>query len=177
MSTLATLTNSGRSAIAAAICSRPISLGWGTGEEAWDSKTDAELPGLLKRAALFNEVGRRIVSIKGYCLPSEQGDIVVPVGSMPDGSVDVARYAQCAEPSPYLYFKAGYDFGDGGTAAIRELGLFMDAEFADGLPAGQQYFTPAQIKTPGRLLAMQILRPGILRSPTIRQTIEFVLPI
>lgn len=177
MNTLATLTNSGRAAIAAAICARSISLGWGTGEEAWDNLTEQELPSLLERTDLFNEVGRRVVSVKGYCLPDDQGDITVPVGSMPDGSVDVARYAQCADPSPYLYFKAGYDFGDGGKAVIRELGLFMDAEFADGLPLGQQYFTPGQIKTPGRLLAMQILRPSILRSPTIRQTIEFVLPI
>ncbi len=177
MSTLATLTNSGRAAIAQAICERTIHIGWGTGEEGWDSLADQQLPGLLERIALFNEVGRRLVSVKGYCLPDSQGEIVVPVGQMPDGSVDVARYAQSVKPTPYLYFRAGYDFGDGANATIRELGLFMDTEIKTGLPAGQLYFLPSQIQSAGRLLAMQILRPSILRSPSIRQTIEFVLPI
>lgn len=177
MSTLATLTNSGRSAIAQAICERTIHIAWGTGDAGWDAVADQQLPGLLERTALFNEVGRRQASVKCYCLPNTQGEIVVPIGQMPDGSVDVARYAPSVDPTPYLYFRAGYDFGDGASSVIRELGLFMDTQTREGLPPGQLYFTPDEIKAPGRLLAMQILRPSILRSPTIRQTIEFVLPI
>ncbi len=70
-----------------------------------------------------------------------------------------------------------YDFADAGNAVIRELGIFMDTVTKEGLPPGQLYFTPAELEDPGRLLAAQILRPSILRSPAVRQTIEFVLPI
>lgn len=177
MSTLATLTNTGRAAIAQAICERDIAIGWGSGLEAWDSLPDSELPILLERTALYNEIGRRKVSAKGYCLPATDGSIIVPIGQLPDGTVDVARYAPAPEPTPYLYFRANYDFGDAATATIREIGLFMDSVFQSGLPAGQQYFTYAQVQNPGKLMSMQILRPVMPRSPSIRQMIEFVLPI
>ena len=57
------------------------------------------------------------------------------------------------------------------------MGLFMDTEFVEGLPEGQRYFTPADLKSPGLLLAAQIILPRINRSPSVRQTVEFVLPI
>ena len=47
----------------------------------------------------------------------------------------------------------------------------------EGLPPGQQYFAPADIADPGLLLAAQIVLPRINRSPSVRQTVEFVLPI
>lgn len=177
MSTLATLTNVGRAGIAQDICERQIAIGWGTGLPAWDSLPDSALPSLIDRTALYNEVGRRKVSAKGYCLPATNGSIIVPIGQLPDGTVDVARYEAAPEPTPYLYFRANYEFGDASASVIREIGLFQDTVFASNLPAGQQYFLKSQIASPGRLLSMQILRPAILRSPSIRQMIEFVLPI
>ena len=59
----------------------------------------------------------------------------------------------------------------------QHLGIFMDTETLADLPPGQMYFLPAELKSQGRLLAAQILRPSILRSPAVRQTIEFVLPL
>jgi hypothetical protein len=57
------------------------------------------------------------------------------------------------------------------------MGVFMDTRFVEGLPPGQQYFTPAEIADSGLLLAAQIILPRINRSPSVRQTVEFVLPI
>ena len=37
--------------------------------------------------------------------------------------------------------------------------------------------TPDNLKSPGLLVAAQIIVPPINRSPSVRQTIEFVLPI
>lgn len=174
---LATLTNSGRAAIARAIRERRLGFAWGTGEPAWDAMTDAELPSLVERTALYNEIGRRVVSSANFVLPDEFGGIVVPVGTMPDGSVEEARYSVSDRPTPYLYLRCNYDFGDAANAEIREIGVFMDTVPASGLPPGQQYFTPDEIEDAGELLAMQILRPRILRNPSVRQSIEFVLPI
>ena len=134
---LATLTKTGRAAIALAISSRPLHLAWGSGDPAWDAD-GATLPSLIGSTALINELGRR---------------------------------------TPYLYVQTAYAYSDASNAIIREMGLFMDTEFIEGLPEGQRYFTPADLKSPGLLLAAQIILPRINRSPSVRQTVEFVLPI
>lgn len=48
---LATLTKTGRAAIALALSSRPIHLAWGSGDAAWDAE-DAQLPNLVNATAL-----------------------------------------------------------------------------------------------------------------------------
>ena len=80
-------------------------------------------------------------------------------------------------PSPYLYVRTNYNFEDASNAVIREIGVFMDTELKEDLPPGQRYFTPDNLKSPGLLVAAQIIVPPINRSPSVRQTIEFVLPI
>lgn len=177
MGTVATLTRPGRAAIAKTIAERPIFLGWGTGEAAWDNMGDADLPSLLERATLFNEIGIRRASVVGFCEPSETGDIVVPIGTAADGGVETARYQQKSTPTPYLYIKVNFDFADAQNDVIREVGLFLDVEPKADLPPGQMYFKPSEIENPGELLAIQIVRPKILRSPAVRQILELVLPI
>jgi len=109
--------------------------------------------------------------------PDEAGGIVIPVATGSEGAVQEARYRLVTEPTPYLYVQTAYAYSDASNAIIREMGLFMDTEFVEGLPEGQRYFTPADLKSPGLLLAAQIILPRINRSPSVRQTVEFVLPI
>lgn len=175
--TIATMTNGGRAAIAASIKKQPLALAWGSGDPAWDATATEDLPPLRERTGLFHEVGRRTCEIVGFALPDEAGDIVVPVSLLPDGTVETARYRRVTEKSPYLYFKVNYDFADAATEVIRELGIFMDGTTLDTLPPGQRYFKPEQVVEPGDLVAIQIVRPPIARSPSTRQVIEFVLPI
>lgn len=177
MSTIATLTKSGRASIARKIAADPVYIAWGEGEAAWDDLADAELPSLVDRTALYNPVGLRRASIVGFCEPSDTGDIVVPIGTTPTGGVEEARYQQKTEPAPYLYIRAMFDFADASSATIREVGIMLDCEPQSDLPPGQMYFAPEQMAEAGDLLAIQILRPKILRSPAVRQIIEFVLPI
>ena len=87
------------------------------------------------------------------------------------------RYKISEAPTPYLYVRTNFNFEDASNAVIREIGVFLDSVPADGLPEGQQYFTVDQISDPGLLLAAQIITPSIQRSPNVRQTVEFVLPI
>ena len=84
---LATLTKSGRAAIASAIAARPLHLAWGIGLEEWDAMTDEELPSLVERTELFNEIGRRVSSWTGFAEPDEKGGIVVPTGTLPDSEL------------------------------------------------------------------------------------------
>jgi len=173
---LATLTKTGRAAIAKAILARPLHLAWGIGLEEWDAE-GAQLPSLVEATALYNEVGRRAISSSGFVEPHEQGGIVIPTGVRPDGTVEESRYAQVEGPTPYIYLRVNYDFADASNAVIREIGVFMDTVTNAELPPGQRYFTPADLTDAGLLLAAQIIVPPINRSPSVRQTVEFVLPI
>lgn len=175
---LATLTHTGRAAIAKAISLRPLHLAWGSGDPAWDAP-DAVLPSLVESTVLVNEVGRRTPSTIGFVTPDEAGGIIIPVSAGAEGAVQEARYRLVTDgsPTPFLYVQVHYNYADASNVVIREMGLFMDTEFVDGLPDGQRYFTPAEVTDPGLLLAAQIILPPINRSPSVRQTVEFVLPI
>ena len=173
---LATLTASGRGAIVKAIKERTLHLAWGTGNASWDEE-NAELPNLVNRTTLFNEIGRRAVTTSAYVTPDDAGDIVIPVTAGENSEITEARYSISNDPTPYLYVRVAYDFNDAPNAVIRELGVFMDTVVDESVPQGQKYVTPDLVTDGGILLAMQIVTPPINRSPSVRQTIEFVLPI
>lgn len=173
---LATLTKTGRAAIAAAIANEQLYLAWGTGNDAWDD-AGAVLPSLINATGLVAEVGRRIVSSVGFVTPDDAGGIVIPVSQGASGEVQEARYKPSTTPTPYLYVLTNFDFADAANAVIREMGVFMGGSPVEGLPPGQRYFLPAEIANPGLLLATQIIIPSINRSPSVRQSVEFVLPI
>ena len=136
---LATLTQTGRAAIALAISSRPLHLAWGSGDPTWDAD-GATLPSLVSSTALVNELGRRTPSHIGFVEPDEAGGIIIPVATGSEGAVQEARYRLVTEPTPYLYVQTTYAYSDASNAIIREMGLFMDTEFVEGLPEGQRYF-------------------------------------
>ena len=173
---LATLTKSGRAAIALALSSRPIHLAWGSGSAEWDAE-GADLPSLVNATQLTAELGRRTPATIGFVEPDESGDIVIPV-SVGAGDVQEARYRQVSPgPTPYLYVRTNYNFEDASNAVVREIGVFMDTKVREGLPGGQRYFKPDELESTGILVAAQIIKPAINRSPSVRQTIEFVLPL
>lgn len=173
---LATLTKTGRAAIAKAISARPLHLAWGVGDPAWDEE-GAQSPSLINATALVAELGRRSPASVGFVDPDEAGDIVVPITRGEDGTVQEARYRQVPGPTPYLYMRINFDYENASNAIIREMGVFMDTVVKSDLPPGQRYFTPTDLEDPGLLLAVQIIKPPITRSPSIRQTVEYVLPI
>lgn len=173
---LATLTTAGRGAIVKAIKERTLHIAWGVGLADWDEE-GAVFPSLVDRTALFNEIGRRAITSSSYVTPDNAGDIVIPVTAGESSVISEARYSFSVAPTPYLYVRAAYDFADASSAVIRELGVFMDTVVGSSVPSGQHYVTPAQLTDSGILLAMQIVTPPINRSPSVRQTIEFVLPI
>ena len=73
--------------------------------------------------------------------------------------------------------KFNFDFEDAPTSTIREVAVFIGTVTQNGLPAGQKYFTPAQVSNPGTLLAVENILEKIIRSPSSRQSFEFVITI
>ena len=84
---MAIITESGRIAIARAIQNESVYLAWGSGDPDWDASSLTES---LDAVGLHAEIGRRRASVVGYCVPDEEGDILVPDGS---------RFRQSAAPT------------------------------------------------------------------------------
>lgn len=160
---MAILTTSGRVALAMSVSNEPIHLAWGSGDPDWDTTPVAES---ISATALVAEVGRRIATSIRYCTPDVAGEIIVPNG----------RFAESADPTNHLFLRFNFDFIDAPLASIRELGIFIGTTVNAGLPPGQMYFLPADVLTPGTLLALERI-PKITRSAAVRQSFEFVLTI
>lgn len=160
---MAILTYSGRAALAAALKYRPLHIAWGTGNPAWD--TGLQAPSINENG-LVAEIGRRTILIAQYCTPDDAGLISIPGG----------RFTVSPTPTHWLYIRATFDYSDAPTSMIREVAIFSGTEVVAGLPAGQMYFEPNQVSNPGLLLAIDRF-PAISRSPSVRQSFDFVLDI
>lgn len=159
---MATLQESGRIALAIAVASQPIHLAWGHGSPAWDA---APQPEGNTNAGLVDEIGRRASTQVGYCRPDANGEIELASG----------RYTLSAEPTTYVYVKFVFAFAEAAGETIREQGIFLGTQVKAGLPAGQRYFLPADLASPGRLYALERVT-AFPRNGATRQMFEYVLP-
>ncbi|MCG5240443.1 hypothetical protein ACIU1J_02170 [Azospirillum doebereinerae] len=114
--------------------------------------------------ALRAEVGRRLVEEVAFVTPDPDGGIVVPTG----------RYAVSTNPTQHLFVRVRFDFADAATVTVREQALFVGSLTDPALPAGQRYFSAAEVVEPGILLLLQHSVP-IVRQPSTRETFEFVV--
>lgn len=160
---MAVLQDQGRIALASAIAAQPLYLAWGRGLPAWDAAPEAEP---TTASALTDEIGRRLVTAVQYVLPHADGEI-----ELPDGT----RYTASAQPTKWLHARWTFDYQDAAGETVRELGVFIGGAMQAGLPAGQRYFTPAQVADPGALYTLERF-DAFVRSASTRQVQEFVLP-
>ena len=158
---MAILTTSGRIALATAIKGSTLHLAWGSGEAGWDTTQPREPRSAI---ALTNEIGRRKVNLVEYCTPQGDGDIVM-LG---------ARFAKSDTPTANLHLRTDFDFNDGLGETIRELGVFVGTTTRAGLPAGQTYFPPGDIASPGTLLAIDYIT-AMQRGVGARISFDFVI--
>ncbi|MFW9605930.1 MAG: hypothetical protein ACMV0I_05180 [Pseudomonas sp.] len=171
---MAILTNSGRTAIAMAIAAQPIHYAWGVGLPSWATNRPAES---LAAESLVAEVGRRIATDVQYVWPSDDGDIVVPLFNDADGNSVPRRFMLSQTPTQHLYMRFNFDYSDAPASTIREVAIFVGTTIKSSVPVGQKYFVPADISSPGTMLALENLSEVIVRSPNSRQSFEFVLTI
>lgn len=164
---MAIKTLSGRGAIAKALLLQSASmyLAWGAGDADWDGEI-ASYPVTDSMTALVDEIGRRKLTFGCYATPDEDGDLITPSGS----------FIESIEPTAYLFTRFTFDTTDAPSATLREIGLFVFCEPIAGLPAGQKYFTPAQIDDPGIMISVERFEP-ITRTPDATQSFGFVLPL
>jgi hypothetical protein len=176
---LATLTKTGRAAIAESIVTQPLHFAWGSGDPAWDEDESGQHleVSLVNAVALNNELGRRFITATGFVEPDPEGELVIPVGRQPDGTVISARFTQVPDATPNLYLRVNFDYADASNQTVREVGIFTGTVVSGDLPPGKQYFTPEELENPGKMLIVQRLDPSIDRSPAVRQSFEFVLTI
>lgn len=158
------LTKSGRVALAESLALRPLHLAWGTGDGSWTTPPAEN----ADQTALQNEVGRRLVNEIAFAVavlnPLDPAEIELPTG----------RFNRSVTPTNNLLIVTNFDFADASSSVIRELGLFAGSTVVGGLPAGQKYFLPAEVATPGRLVHLENITP-IFRSPAIRESCEIVI--
>lgn len=152
----------GRVLTAEWLSQQPLHLAWGAGLPAWDAVPSAEP---VDATALEAELGRRTVTEVGFVVPDELGQIETPQGN----------YVLSDEPTRWLYVRTVFAFDEEPEARIRELGLFVGTQVQAGLPAGQRYFTPAQVTNPGRLYLLD-RGQNLLRNGNVRAAFEYVLP-
>ncbi|MFQ8887762.1 MAG: hypothetical protein ACLR7Z_04765 [Bilophila wadsworthia] len=103
--------------------------------------------------------------------PDEAGGIVIP---WPWLRARCGRRYRLVttEPTPYLTSRAA-SLQRRLQRDHQEMGLFMDTEFVKDCPRSQRYFTPADLKSPGLLLAAQIILPRISAAlPSARPSVR-----
>jgi len=157
---MSVLVNDGRVAIAESLGLRPIHVAWGTGDGSWETPSAES----SEAAGLLNEVGRRIASTVQYCTPDPGGPIELPSGN----------FSVSLTPTKFLHIVCDFDFADAPSSVIREFGVFVGTETDAQLPPGQEYFSGAEVTSPGLLLLLENVVP-IFRSPAIRETAQFVI--
>ena len=163
---MAILTQSGRTALAQSVANQPLHLAWGTGDPAWDT---APVPEPVGASALLAEIGRRASPQLLYVAPDPQGSLVLPSG----------RWSISGTPTNSLYMRFAFDYTDGSSAVIRELGVFVGTAIKPAVLSatpGKLYFDPSDLQATGTLLALQRV-PKITRSGATRQAFEFVLTL
>ncbi|MFN3437782.1 MAG: hypothetical protein ACK41V_08830 [Acidovorax sp.] len=160
---MAVLQDRGRIALASAIAAQPLYLAWGRGLPAWDAATPPEP---TTATTLVDEIGRRLITAVQYVVPHAEGEIELP---------DETRFTASAQPSKWVHARWTFDYADAAGETIRELGVFIGGTLQAGLPAGQRYFTAAQVLEPGELYTLERQQAAI-RNGSTRQVQEFVLP-
>lgn len=157
------LQNDGRIGETEIFINLPIYFAWGRGAAAWD---DEWQPEPVDSIALEDEVGRRLATQTQYVVPDDTGEIELPEG----------RYRVSPVPTRWAHVRVVFDYEDAAGEIIREVGIFYGTEIIDGLPEGQRYFLPEEIRKPGRLKVLHHLDQKIVRQAGVRQTFEYILP-
>lgn len=152
------LTASGRIAIAESIKARPLHIAWGPGDGAWATPPAED----NNATGLVVELGRRLASSVAFVVPDPDGTIEIPGEGF---------FSETTTPTNRLLVVAQFGYAEEPTAVIRQTAVFVGTEVVAGLPAGQRYFVPGELQSPGRMLQLQNLVP-VNRSAATRSRFE-----
>ncbi|MDA8449849.1 hypothetical protein M4R23_09145 [Acidovorax sp. GBBC 3332] len=159
----AVLQQSGRIFLATAVAAPPLYLAWGRGLPAWDTKAEPEPTNATR---LVDEIGRRLITSVSYVVPDENGAIELP---------DKKRYTVSVTQTKWLHVSWTFAYEDAAGETVREIGVFIGGTLVAGLPAGQRYFTAAQVVEPGYCYCVEHVQ-AFKRGAGVRPVQQYVLP-
>lgn len=158
---MAEFLRSGRIAAAKIFAAQTLHVAWGAGLPAWDATPESVN---VADEALVAEVGRRLVTGARYAELDTAGDVIV----------DGVHYSVTNTPTNRLYVETTFQQADSPGADIREVAVFVGGTTAAGLPAGQLYFLPAQVETPGDMVVLEHIAV-VHHTSSNEQTFRFVI--
>ena len=140
------LQESGRLFLAKAVANSTVHIALANGDPARDSQSLAQIIAETPSNAngVQSEIGRRLASAT-YVKPDPAGTIKVF-----DRLDKVDKlYSISPTPTTHLWVRANFANSDGQGEQLRELAVFAGGTTDPALPPGQQWFTAAQVVTPG----------------------------
>jgi hypothetical protein len=139
-----------------------IYVAMGSGSAGWDTTMVDPTTGLT---ALQAEIGRRPVYRVAYAATTGSGSPIV---------TDLGTFYETATPTNYLYVLGQFEYADGADETMREIGIFGGVT----VQAGQEgnFVSGAQVTNAGRLMAVTRFE-GIVKSPTLKYSFEFVIEL
>lgn len=114
--------------------------------------------------ALLEELGRREPTIKSYCLPDEDGDIVA----------NDTSWAVSATPTRHIYLQFKFDSSEAVGQIIHQLGLIVGTVRTAETPVGKKYLIPSEIEDQGELYMIENIEP-FSRYAGKREVFEYVV--
>ena len=97
------------------------------------------------------------------------------VDLMYQGGLNYMRYSVSDTPTTFVYLRAAFGFDDAKGEDVREMGVFFGTQVATDVPPGQRWVLASQLTGKGELYTLE-RRPRILRSGSVRQVEEIILP-
>lgn len=168
------LQDAGRIALAKALAALPAHFAWGRGDGAWVNPPATP----SNRNALMDEICRRQCEIVGFVVPGTAAnyEIQVPRTANPQAPEDYDYYNRSAVPTPWLYLKATFGFGDATGETVREAAVFFDSRAKAEVPPGQRLLWPQDIEAPGFMYCMRF-RVAKIRDGASKPIEEMVIPL
>ena len=162
---MAVLTFSARTILAQYLIQRPLFLAIGTGKASWDTEVE---PPEYEAKNLINEVGYKKLTTAFFVNEDDDGKIDLPGGR---------RFSPSDVPTRHIYLCFDFNYGEGISTPIREVGIYADTKIKAGLPETQSYFTPAQIQNAGTLILIEHLEAADTFTPNKKGIYGTVLSI
>lgn len=153
------LTTLGRAVMAEALAGLPYVIALSSGDPDWDAAWDEVNPPTppLASTGIIELIGYVRPTIVGYVVEDEDGVIVTDEGT---------RYATSATRTRNLRIRISIPAGSWTGATVREVGVFANPTFAEGLLPGKTVLDPEDVIDAGDLLHLSWLRPQFLSAGT-----------
>lgn len=153
------LTTLGRAVMAEALAGLPFVVALSSGDPDWDVAWDEVNPPTppLASTDILDLIGFVRPTIVGFVIEDEEGAIVTDGGG---------RYSTSETRTRNLRIRISIPAGSWTGATVREVGVFANPTFAEGLQPGKTVLDPEDVEDAGDLLHLSWLRPQFLSGGT-----------